>query len=63
MEMPRDRHPWDHVGPAALRAWMVPELGWIEFKRTPGIPEFIDKLVDRGEARGETAGKCGGVNR
>ena len=42
---------------------MVPELGWIEFKRIPGIPEFIDKLADHGEARGETAGKCGGVNR
>jgi hypothetical protein len=38
---------------------MVPELGWIEFKRIPGMPEFMDKLVDRGEARGETAGKWG----
>lgn len=42
-----------------MRACMVPELGWIEFKRIPGMPEFIDKLVDRGEARGETAGKWG----
>ena len=42
---------------------MVPELGWIDFKRIPGIPEFIEKLADHGEARGETAGKYGGVNR
>ena len=54
METPRD-----HMGPSALRACMVPELGWIEFKRIPGIPEFIDKLVAHGEARGETAGKWG----
>lgn len=38
-------------------------LGQLEFKRVPGVPEFIDKLVDHGEARGESAGKNGSVDK
>ena len=56
-------HLWDRVGLSVSSALMALVLGRIELKRVPGVPEFIDKFVDHGEARGGSAGKNGSVDK